>query len=217
MVTSAAQPSPPCPTARTGPARRAADGEGQTETSGSQADAEEAALARRARDGDRGAFARLYERYAAAVHGVLVSMVSVQEAHDLVQEVFVSALQAIGRLEEPERVGPWLSAIARNRARDALRRRPPAEELDPALEVEAEERETQDDGGEEAARVLGVVRGLPEAYRETLVLRLVEGLSGPEIAARTGMTHGSVRVNLHRGMKILRERLARAGVGWIGA
>jgi RNA polymerase sigma-70 factor (ECF subfamily) len=39
------------------------------------------------------------------------------------------------------------------------------------------------------------------------VLRLVEGLSGPEIAQRTGLTPASVRVNLHRGMKLLREKL----------
>jgi RNA polymerase sigma-70 factor (ECF subfamily) len=48
---------------------------------------------------------------------------------------------------------------------------------------------------------------LPEAYRETLLMRLVEGLTGPEIALRTGLTPDSVRVNLHRGMKLLRERL----------
>jgi RNA polymerase sigma-70 factor, ECF subfamily len=59
----------------------------------------------------------------------------------------------------------------------------------------------------EALRLLDIVRTLPEAYRETLVLRLVEGLTGPEIAERTGLTPASVRVNLHRGMKLLRERL----------
>ena len=59
----------------------------------------------------------------------------------------------------------------------------------------------------DALAVLGVIRTLPEAYRETLVLRLVEGMTGPEIAARTGLTAASVRVNLHRGMKQLRERL----------
>jgi len=61
----------------------------------------------------------------------------------------------------------------------------------------------------EAIRLLDVVRSLPEAYRETLVLRLVEGMTGPEIAARTGLTPASVRVNLHRGMKMLREKLER--------
>jgi RNA polymerase sigma-70 factor (ECF subfamily) len=53
-----------------------------------------------------------------------------------------------------------------------------------------------------------VVKSLPAAYKETLILRLVEGMTGPEIAARTGMTHGSVRVNLHRGMQQLRAKLS---------
>ena len=58
--------------------------------------------------------------------------------------------------------------------------------------------------------VLAAIRRLPEAYRETLVLRLVEGMTGPEIAERTGLTPGSVRVNLHRGMQMLREALGRS-------
>jgi RNA polymerase sigma-70 factor (ECF subfamily) len=59
----------------------------------------------------------------------------------------------------------------------------------------------------EVAEALRLIRILPEAYRETLVLRLVEGMTGPEIAERTGLTPASVRVNLHRGMKMLREKL----------
>ena len=59
----------------------------------------------------------------------------------------------------------------------------------------------------DARTALAAVRSLPEAYRETLVLRLVEGMTGPEIAERTGMTPDSVRVNLCRGMKMLREKL----------
>jgi len=55
--------------------------------------------------------------------------------------------------------------------------------------------------------ILAAVRSLPEAYCETLILRLVEGMTGPEIAERTGLTPGSVRVNLHRGMQMLREKL----------
>jgi len=62
----------------------------------------------------------------------------------------------------------------------------------------------------EGIALLNAVRELPEAYREPLILRFVEGLTGPEIAARTGLTHGSVRVNLHRGMQILREKWHRA-------
>src|SRR5438477_574372 len=65
-----------------------------------------------------------------------------------------------------------------------------------------------DDGHtSEAEQVLLAIRSLPEAYREPLILRLVEGMSGPEIAEQVGMTPESVRVNLHRGMKQLREKL----------
>jgi RNA polymerase sigma-70 factor (ECF subfamily) len=60
----------------------------------------------------------------------------------------------------------------------------------------------------DAAEILDCIRNLPEAYRETLILRLVEGMTGPEIAAKTGLSPGSVRVNLHRGMSQLRQKLA---------
>jgi RNA polymerase sigma-70 factor (ECF subfamily) len=59
----------------------------------------------------------------------------------------------------------------------------------------------------EALIALDAIRNLPEAYRETLIMRLVEGMTGPEIAERTGMRHDSVRVNLTRGLRMLRERL----------
>ena len=55
--------------------------------------------------------------------------------------------------------------------------------------------------------MLALIQRLPESYRETLMLRLVEGMTGPEIAARTGLGADSVRVNLCRGMKLLRDQL----------
>ena len=176
------------------------------------------ALVLRARAGDRTAFAELYERFASTVHGILLATASWQDAQDLVQDVFASALARIGRLEDPERFPGWLAAIARNRGRDALRRRREHDVLpedvrdaraDGAPPEGAEGAEAGDAGRARAA--LELVRGLPASYRETLILRLVEGLSGPEIAERTGLTHGSVRVNLHRGMKLLRERLLAKG------
>ena len=60
---------------------------------------------------------------------------------------------------------------------------------------------------ESALGLLEKIQELPEAYRETLVLRFVEGMTGPEIAARTGLLPASVRVNLHRGVSLLRDKL----------
>jgi RNA polymerase sigma-70 factor (ECF subfamily) len=97
--------------------------------------------------------------------------------------------------------------IARNRATDYYRRRPDTTELPKELTQERSRDQASSDM--EAAAALAAIRRLPDAYRETLILRLVEGMTGPEIAARTGLTPASVRVNLHRGMKMLRESLAK--------
>lgn len=163
---------------------------------------EDARLVRAARNGDQGAFARLYERYARVVHGLLLARAPSADVEDLVQDVFLAAWKRLDGLRDPAAFGGWLSMIARNRATDFHRRSVDAVELPeelPANDATA--------ARAEALAVLETIRGLPEAYRETLVLRLVEGLSGPEIAERTGLTPASVRVNLHRGMKLLRERL----------
>jgi RNA polymerase sigma-70 factor, ECF subfamily len=175
---------------------------------------EEDSLVSAARNGDRAAFGCLYDRYARMVHGILLARVPPREVDDLVQEVFLLALRQLHGLREVSRFGAWLGAITRNRANDYFRKTIPDEKVtEPVDENHAGSRTTNRAADQEAAMILGVVRGLPEAYREPLILRLVEGMTGPEIAARTGLTHGSVRVNLYRGMQMLREKLAEPARG----
>jgi RNA polymerase sigma-70 factor, ECF subfamily len=161
-----------------------------------------------ARSGDRAAFGRLYDRYARMVHGILLARVPLREVDDLVQEVFLLALRQLHTLRDTSRFAAWLGTITRNRANDYFRKAIPDEQVTEAVSDDPPEKRTANDTSEqEAALILAVVRGLPEPYREPLILRLVEGMTGPEIAARTGLTHGSVRVNLCRGMQLLREKL----------
>jgi RNA polymerase sigma-70 factor (ECF subfamily) len=116
-------------------------------------------------------------------------------------------LRAItGGVNDQSAFGGWLAQVARNRAAKHLRDSPQTAELDDELPGHVPSDEAPD-----TRKVLQALRELPEAYRETLVLRLVEGLSGAEIAQRSGLTHGSVRINLHRGMKLLRERIEGEG------
>jgi RNA polymerase sigma-70 factor, ECF subfamily len=164
--------------------------------------AEDLEAVERAKQGDRGAFARLYRRYGPLVHGVLLARVDRAEVSDLVQEVFITALRRLADLRDPAAFGGWIVQVARSRAADHHRRRKPTEVLS-----ETDASSNSPSAATEALAVLRTIRGLPEAYRETLVLRLVEGMTGPEIALRTGLTAGSVRVNLHRGMRLLREAL----------
>lgn len=157
-----------------------------------------------ARRGDRRALDALYRRFAPVVHGVLLGYVQAADADDLTQDVFERALPLLGDLREPAAFPGWIVAIARRAALDHLRRRGPVAVLDESLASG----DVPHDEHLDAQRTLHAIRALPQAYRETLMLRLVEGLSGPEIAARTGLTPGSVRVNLHRGMERLRRLLA---------
>jgi RNA polymerase sigma-70 factor (ECF subfamily) len=165
---------------------------------------EDAHLVGAARQGDQGAFARLYDRYARVVHGLILARVPRADVDDLVQDVFLAAWNRLDALRDPAAFGGWLATIARNRAIDFHRHDHDHVEL-PADLPARDATHAQ----AEARVILVIIRSLPEAYRETLVLRLVEGLTGPEIAERTGLTAPSVRVNLHRGMKLLRERLDR--------
>ncbi|HYK22519.1 MAG TPA: sigma-70 family RNA polymerase sigma factor [Pyrinomonadaceae bacterium] len=160
----------------------------------------EVALVRAVLEGDRDGFAQLYDLYAPLVHGIVLARVPRPEVDDLVQDIFLHAFKKLHTLRDGASFGPWIAMIARNRAIDFHRRARETVEINDELRGS----NTPDS---KAAEILELIRSLPDAYRETLVLRLVEGMTGPEIAARTGLTAASVRVNLHRGMKLLRERL----------
>jgi len=164
---------------------------------------EDDGLVRAAAAGDRAAFGELYVRYARLVHGILLARVPPAEADDLVQDVFLSAMRQLRGLRTVAAFRGWLAAIARNRSMDYFRQARPQAPFEENRKHESGAR----DGAFDALEVLDLIRRLPEAYREPMILRLVEGMTGPEIAHETGLTADSVRVNLCRGMKMLRELL----------
>src|ERR1043165_4165639 len=153
---------------------------------------EDDGLIEAAAQGDRGAFGELYVRYSRMVHGILLARVPHSEAEDLVQDVFMSAMRQLRGLRTAAAFRGWLAAIARNRAIDYFRSARRSEPLD---EIVERKHGIQGDA-EDAFLVLDLIRKLPEAYQETLIFRLVEGMTGPEIAEKTGLTPESVRVNL---------------------
>lgn len=161
---------------------------------------EEARLVERICAGDREAFNELYKQFAPLVHGIILARVPRDEVDDLAQEVFLSAYKNLHTLRDRNAVGAWLAMIARNSATQYFRQARPTEEL-------PEELSRNESVRTEAREILSAIRSLPEAYKETLVLRLVEGMTGQEIAEQIGLTPESVRVNLHRGMKLLRQKL----------
>jgi len=171
-----------------------------TTTAASEVVKPETALVERITAGDERAFGELYKIYAPMVHGIILARVPHEEADDIAQEVFLAAYRNLKTLREAAAIGPWLGSIARNRVVEFYRRSRPTEEL-------TDHFSRSDSPRTEANEIMAAIHSLPIAYAETLVLRLVEGMTGPEIAEQTGLTPESVRVNLHRGMKLLRQKL----------
>jgi RNA polymerase sigma-70 factor (ECF subfamily) len=179
-----------------------------TEGFGSTAETEpvEVTLVRAVLAGEHDRFARLYEMYAPLVHGILLARVPRGEVEDLVQDIFLHALRKLPTLRNAAAFGPWIAMIARNRAMDFHRGNRETVEV-------TEQTAIQKPPSRTAGEILDLIRELPDAYRETLVLRFVEGMTGPEIAGRIGLTPASVRVNLHRGVKLLREKMGVSAAG----
>ena len=163
----------------------------------------EARLIEAVLNGERDRFEGLYEMYAPMVHGILLARVPRTEVDDLLQDIFLHALRKLHTLRNADAFGGWLAMITRNRAMDFYRSSRETVEVTEKTAVTNSPNRT-------ASEILDLIRSLPEAYRETLVLRFVEGRTGPEIASRTGLTAAPVRVNLHRGVKMLREKM---GIG----
>lgn len=157
-----------------------------------------------ARLGSQRAYADLYRRFAPLVHSILLGRCRRALAEELTQESFSIAFSRLHQLKEPEKFGAWIATIARR-----IKVVEPIEIGADAL-AELPSKLATPEQNLDVEKVLQALMTLPEAYRETMILRLVEGLSGPEISDLTGLTHDSVRVNLHRGMEKLRERLAIA-------
>jgi len=171
-------------------------------------------LGERFRAGDEAAFREVYARYRSIVNAALLARVAPQDAPDLLQEVFLAAWRSAATLRSPRRLGAWLLTIARNRAathhaRDVARTEPLPDEPGGDLAAPSSNASSPTDG--DGTEILAALRSLPKAYRETLAMRLVEGMSGPEIARALGRSEGAVRVNLSRGMARLREALRRKG------
>ena len=181
----------------------------------------ELALIERAQDGDRAAFEELVRR----TSGMLFARLYLEtgDSHrteDLLQETLLVAFRSLHSLADRSRFRPWLLTIAQNVAIDAARhdqrkkRSAPhagPQALDgvagtiPGPQEQAERDEMRD-------QVLTILRSLPEDYRLPLTLRYIGGADYDTIALQLGLSNGSLRGLLHRGLQLLRGKLEQNGV-----
>ncbi len=139
------------------------------------------------------------------------------EAEEVVQDAFVRALLAWGRLREPDKAAAYLRSAVLNGARDRLRHQKVVARLQPGPTDAGRpsDRRPQSPQTPEAAavaaddrrRVLAALRALPERQRECLILRYYLDLSEAEIAVTLGISAGSVKSHAHRGLAALASKL----------
>ncbi|MGE4553999.1 MAG: RNA polymerase sigma factor [Desulfovibrionaceae bacterium] len=151
------------------------------------------------------AFEDIVRRYGRTVHGLMLRCCGDAEtAADLAQDALVRAYERLDRYDPAQRFFPWLYALALNVARDHLRARrraPRTDELPETLPARPDGAERRLDG--QAA--MQALAGLPEDYREALLLRFREDCSMAEIAQALGIGVSGAKMRVSRGLAMLRE------------
>ena len=160
------------------------------------------------------AFPEFLAHYQDLVYGLaLRSTKRPADAEDLAQEAFIRSYRALrdyppARIRELRPRG-WLAAIVGNLGRNRARRRAPATAgLDVAPDVRVDDApgpERVAELRESAAAWAARLEALPVRYRRAVELRHVSGLSYPELAEAVGRPLGTVKSDVHRGVRLLRE------------
>ena len=173
-------------------------------------------LVQYAQQGDRGAFEEIVRRTSRLVLARLyLETGDTHRAEDLLQETLLRAYHALGQLQDASTLRGWLLAIAQNVLTDAVRREARLKRSAPQAGPDALARvpgrapppEEEAARSEERAKVLAVLRSLPEEYRLPLTLRYIAGADYEAIEMQLGLSNGALRGLLHRGLKMLRSRL----------
>lgn len=133
-------------------------------------------------------------------------------AEEVAQDVFLSLHRNLGSLESAAHAGHWLRKVAVQRSIDAARRRTRRPQI--ALEDIAEPSVRPSPGDPLLGELLRkLIVTLPEGPRMAMVLRYQEDLDPAEIAEVMGIPLGTVKSHIQRSLALLREKLARRGVG----
>jgi RNA polymerase sigma factor (sigma-70 family) len=161
----------------------------------------DAELARAAATGDRRAFAMIYDRYADHLHDFCIGMVRDRDAAaDCVQDVFCAAATQLPKLREPDRLRPWLYAIARNEALRCIRERRREQASDEVPEAASNDAgpDTLAARNELASLIAEAAGGLVDRDRTVLELAYRHGLDGPELADALEVSPGTANKMVSR-------------------
>ena len=170
-------------------------------------------------------FEELVRRYQRPITSYVFRMSGDYEtALDVTQEVFIKVYNSLDKYSPAYRFSTWIYRIAHNAAIDHFRRNSPAqqsieaENADGTYQIQIESRgptpEQDHEMGEWRDEIGVVIRCLPPAYRDVILLRHLRDLSYDEIAEITGLPLGTVKNRLFRARELMREMFIERGFTW---
>jgi RNA polymerase sigma-70 factor (ECF subfamily) len=181
-----------------------------------KAAADETALVRAAQRGDRDAFSTLVSRHAPSILSVTTRMLgSAEDGEDAAQETFVAAFKSLQSFQFGAKFSTWLYRIAVNKCKDSLRTRIDTVALDAAGDQSRVAVETADDitpyreleRVELTSALEREIRALPPLYRESFVLRHVEGLDYDEMSAILDVHRDTLKMRVYKARTLLCQSL----------
>ena len=179
-------------------------------------------LVARSQQGNRAAFEELVRRTARLVFSrIYLETGDTNRTEDLSQETYLIAWRSIRQVSEAKGFRLWLMSVAHSVVVDAVRREARKKRSGARADGEALMRVAAGGEGpaeaaekrEERERALAVLRGLPEEYRMPLMMRYIAGYAYTTIERELGLSNGSLRGMLSRGMGMLREEMTKRGGG----
>ncbi len=176
----------------------------------------ESELVKRARDGDEDAFGAIINLYRHRVIGYCYRMIG-SDAEDVAQEIFIKFYLALYRFDSSKPIKPLLFRIAHNHCVDVLKKKTirtvPFSKKDDDERQELRVKDERPDPEELARKaelqdaVNHALAAMPVLYRSPLIMRHVEGIPYEEIAKILALPMGTVKARIHRGRKILQQKL----------
>jgi len=173
--------------------------------------------------GIEGGFEELVRRYQRPISAYVYRMVGDYEtALDLTQEIFIKIYGSLSRYRPEFKFSTWIYKIAHNAAIDHLRRSSGRERslvagtdsdsYDLPIESDGLTPEQQTEREERRVEIESVIRSLPTAYRELIILRHSQDLTYEEIVEVTGFPLGTVKNRLFRARDLMRQQFLNRGI-----
>ena len=167
--------------------------------------------------GNKDDFEEIIKRYKNLVFAVIHRMTTdYEEANDTAQEVFIKIYKNLDKYNSEYRFATWIIKITTNYIIDKRRRKKyeivPIDDIDYELSGGSTPEESYIEN-ERKNELMKLINGLPQMYREPLLLYHRDGLSYLEIADRTNESLSKVKNRIFRGRKILKESLMKEGEG----